>query len=92
MTSAFKTFFDLYLDYLTIEKGLAKNSLASYGTDLRRFGTYLAKKEIELEDVERVDIVRYFQSLRTAGISAWRLITRSHPLRIAALPGRISIQ
>jgi len=82
MTSAFKTFFDLYLDYLTIEKGLAKNSLVSYGTDLRRFGAYLAKKGIELEDVERVDIVRYFQSLRTAGIAA-----RSTARALAAIRG-----
>ena len=72
----------MYLDYLAIEKGLAKNSLASYGTDLRRFGAYLAKKETGLEDVERVDIVRYFQSLRNAGISA-----RSVARALAAIRG-----
>ncbi|HEY3056622.1 MAG TPA: site-specific tyrosine recombinase XerD [Thermoanaerobaculia bacterium] len=82
MTDRFKTYLDLYLDYLTIEKGLAKNSLASYGTDLRRFGTYLAKKDIDPENVERVVIVRYFQSLRTAGISA-----RSVARALAAIRG-----
>jgi integrase/recombinase XerD len=82
MTDRFKTYLDLFLDYLTVEKGLAKNSLASYGTDLRRFGAYLAKKDIELDDVERVEIVRHFQSLRTAGISA-----RSVARALAAIRG-----
>jgi integrase/recombinase XerD len=72
----------LFLDYLAVEKGLAKNSLVSYGTDLRRFGAHLAKKEIDLERVQRVDISRYFQSLRTAGISA-----RSVARALAAIRG-----
>ena len=73
---------DLYLDYLTVEKGLAKNSLSSYGTDLRKFAAYLADKKIELEAVERIDIVRYFQKLRTAGISS-----RSVARALAAIRG-----
>lgn len=77
-----KTWLPLYLDYLTVEKGLAKNSLASYATDLRKFGEYLEKKEIELESVERIHITRYFQSLRTAGISA-----RSVARALAAIRG-----
>ncbi|HEV8660148.1 MAG TPA: site-specific tyrosine recombinase XerD [Thermoanaerobaculia bacterium] len=82
MTDGFKTYLALFLDYLTIEKGLAKNSLAAYGTDLRRFGSHLAKKGIDIENVQRVDIVRYFQSLRTAGISA-----RSVARALAAIRG-----
>ncbi|HEY8182259.1 MAG TPA: site-specific tyrosine recombinase XerD [Thermoanaerobaculia bacterium] len=82
MTDGFKTYLALFLDYLTIEKGLAKNSLAAYGTDLRRFGSHLAKKGIDIENVQRVDIVRHFQSLRTAGISA-----RSVARALAAIRG-----
>ncbi|HSP16991.1 MAG TPA: site-specific tyrosine recombinase XerD [Thermoanaerobaculia bacterium] len=73
---------DLYLDYLTVEKGLAKNTLSSYATDLRRFGDHLAEKKIALESVERIDIVRYFQMLRGAGISA-----RSVARALAAIRG-----
>ena len=73
---------DLYLDYLTVEKGLAKNSLSSYRTDLRKFAKHLADKNIELEAVERIDIVRYFQKLRTAGISS-----RSVARALAAIRG-----
>ena len=70
----------LYLDYLAVEKGLAKNSLASYRTDLRRFGAWL--NERPLDGVKRQDVVRYFQSLRSSGISA-----RSVARALAALRG-----
>lgn len=70
----------LYLDYLAVEKGLAKNSLAAYRTDLRRFAKWLDERP--LDSVQRQDIVRYFQSLRSAGISA-RSVARS----LAALRG-----
>ena len=70
----------LYLDYLAVEKGLAKNSLASYRTDLTKFGEWLDDKP--LDRVKRQDIVRYFQSLRSAGISA-----RSVARALAALRG-----
>jgi len=80
MSEFFTTYLPIYLDYLAVEKGLAKNSLASYGTDLRRFGTWL--NERPLDGVKRQDVVRYFQSLRSSGISA-RSVARS----LAALRG-----
>jgi integrase/recombinase XerD len=76
------TWLPLYLDYLAVEKGLAKNSLASYRTDLRRFGKWLEEHEHELERVERLHIIRYFQALRGAGISA-----RSVARALAAIRG-----
>lgn len=75
-------FLDLYLDYLAVEKGLAKNSLASYRTDLRKFGAWLEANSIDIASVERTQIVRYFQSLRSAGISA-----RSVARALAAIRG-----
>ena len=81
-TPFFVTYLPIYIDYLTVEKGLAKNSLSAYATDLKRFGTHLAEKELELESVERIDIVRYFQKLRGAGISS-----RSVARALAAIRG-----
>jgi integrase/recombinase XerD len=78
----FVTYLPIFLDYLAIEKGLAKNSLASYRIDLRHFGHWLLDQKLQLEDVQRVHIVRYFQSLRTAGIAA-----RSVARALAAIRG-----
>ena len=81
-TQYFTTYLPIYLDFLAVEKGLAKNSLSSYATDLRRFGHWLSDQAIDLERVERIHIVKYFQSLRTAGISA-----RSVARALAAIRG-----
>jgi len=78
----FVTYLPIFLDFLTVEKGLAKNSLSAYKTDLRNFGRYLADQKLELDRVERINIVRYFQSLRTAGISS-----RSVARALAAIRG-----
>lgn len=72
----------MYLDYLAVEKGLASNSLSAYRTDLKRFGAWLEEHKKDFEKIERIDIVRYFQSLRTAGISA-----RSVARALAAIRG-----
>ena len=76
----FTTYLPIYLDYLAVEKGLAKNSLSAYATDLRRFGRWLDAHP--LESVKRQQIVRYIQSLRSSGISA-----RSVARALAALRG-----
>ena len=81
-TQFFVTYLPIFLDYLAVEKGLAKNSLAAYGRDLRHFGHWLADQRVDLESVERLLIVKYFQSLRGAGISA-----RSVARALAAIRG-----
>ena len=78
----FVTYLPIFLDYLAVEKGLARNSLASYGSDLRHFGHWLNDQSIDLDRVERIHIVKYFQSLRGAGISA-----RSVARALAAIRG-----
>lgn len=42
-----ETHLDLYLDYLTVEKGLAANTRASYSADLLKFLNYLKGRGIE---------------------------------------------
>ncbi|MGA7614552.1 MAG: site-specific tyrosine recombinase XerD [Thermoanaerobaculia bacterium] len=78
----FTTHLPTYLDYLAVEKGLAENSIDAYARDLRHFGHFLASQAIETTAVERIHLVRYFQSLRTSGISA-----RSVARALAAIRG-----
>src|SRR5437016_2110402 len=81
-TTYFVTYLPIFLDYLAVEKGLAKNSLVSYRIDLRHFGHWLGDQGLELDRVERITIVKYFQALRVAGISA-----RSVARALAAIRG-----
>jgi integrase/recombinase XerD len=81
-TPYFVTYLPIFLDYLAVEKGLAKNSLVSYRIDLRHFGHWLGDQGLELDRVERINIVKYFQALRAAGISA-----RSVARALAAIRG-----
>lgn len=54
-----------YLDHLTVEKGLATNTLSSYRRDLRRYCTYLAGRGVESLDAVTEETVLGFQvSLR----------------------------
>jgi integrase/recombinase XerD len=78
----FVTYLPIFLDYLAVEKGLAKNSLAAYHADLRHFGHHLGDQRVDLESVERIHIVKYFQALRAAGISP-----RSVARALAAIRG-----
>ena len=78
----FTTWLPLYLDYLDVEKGLARNSIESYRRDLRHFGHFLQERSIETDQVDRLIIVRYFQTLRNSGIAA-----RSVARALAAIRG-----
>jgi integrase/recombinase XerD len=78
----FLTWLPIFLDYLAVEKGLAKNSLSAYQSDLKHFGHWLSDQQKALEDVQRIQIIRYFQALRSAGISA-----RSVARALAAIRG-----
>ncbi|MFA6958770.1 MAG: tyrosine recombinase, partial [Thermoanaerobaculia bacterium] len=82
-TSEFLTrYLPTYVDYLTVEKGLAKNSVAAYTRDLRHFGHWLQAAGVDADKVTRLHLVRYFQSLRSSGISA-RSVSRA----LAAIRG-----
>jgi integrase/recombinase XerD len=61
---------DAFLDFIRVEKGLAANSIASYGRDLRGFLDYLGRKGIPLAETEREDIRGFLASLYERGLSA----------------------
>ncbi len=58
-----------FLDYLSVEKGLSKNSLDAYKRDLESFGRFLLESSLDTKDVTREELIDYLMSRRTAGAS-----------------------
>ena len=60
-----KALLDEFLNYLSVERGLSKNTISSYRTDLIHFIGYLDKKGMgAIEAVKRQDITNYLLSLK----------------------------
>lgn len=65
-----KALIDEFLNYLTVEKGLSRNTISSYKTDLVHFMEYLAGKSMsDIDKIKRQDITGYMLSLKDKGIS-----------------------
>lgn len=70
-----------FIDYLSVERGLAKNTLLSYQSDLIQYKNFLQKKGMNSWDKVNLDTIITFQYyLKTKGIS-----TSSVARKIAAL-------
>ncbi len=69
-----------FLEYLRVERGLAANTLKSYGRDLKQFAEYLEDAPTSYEEASRTTIVSYLLKLQKEG-KATSTIAR----RLAAL-------
>ncbi len=58
-----------FFTYLSVEKGLSKNTLSSYAADLKRYTLFLTDKEKEITAALRSDIVDFIEGLRNDGYS-----------------------
>lgn len=56
-----------YLNYLSVEKGLARNTLLSYERDLRKYAAFI--KVATPDTVRQADIVSFLSSRLSAGIA-----------------------
>lgn len=62
---------DRYLAFLVVEKGLAPNTLESYGRDLRDFASFLGGQHISrVEDIQATAVLAYLIHLRNRGMAA----------------------
>jgi integrase/recombinase XerD len=59
-----------FLAYLEFERGLARNTLDAYRTDLLQFGAFLAERGIGATDVKRADVSDFLADLATGSTDA----------------------
>jgi integrase/recombinase XerD len=52
-----------YLSYLRVEKGLAQNTLAAYGRDMKKFAAFCGQRRQKLAQVRRDDVVDFLGTL-----------------------------
>lgn len=74
---------DQFISFLTIEKGLARNTIESYALDLARFIDFLKENHIHsLKETDTPVIIKHIITLRESGLEA-----RSRARHLAALRG-----
>jgi integrase/recombinase XerD len=74
-------YLDHYMNYLAVERGLARNTLDAYGRDLARYLEFLEKDHVNaLERITPAVVLRFLSYLKEAGLSP-----RSRARTLAAL-------
>ena len=69
--SSFDTYLDNFLNYLIVERGLAKNTVESYSRDLQKFIDYLEKRNIrDLSALDNITIMSFLLELKSQGLSS----------------------
>lgn len=63
--------FDAFLDYLSVEKGLAKNTLDAYRRDLAHYNDFLKKEKVaDWKNVSRTHIVKFLNVESKRGLES----------------------
>ena len=60
---------DGFFTYLSVEKGLSRNTLNSYASDLKRYSLFLKERDREIKSALRSDIIDFSEGLRSDGYS-----------------------
>jgi len=77
-----------YLNHLTVERGLAANSLSAYARDLRRYADYLAARgRTDASEVVAGDVSEFVVALRSGGPAGPPLSASSAARSVVAVRG-----
>ncbi len=58
-----------FLNYISVEKGLSKNTIESYERDIKKYISYLKDQNIDFINTARMDIISYLSYLNKDGLS-----------------------
>jgi len=82
-----------FFDYLRVERGSAKLTIAAYTTDLAQFAEFLEKRRLILKNARREDVREYIQELFSNGLDGRsvgrKLSAIRHLYRHLLLDGKI---
>jgi integrase/recombinase XerD len=70
-----------FLDYLRIEKGLARLSISAYATDLRQFAEFLERRKRALLNARRTDVREFLQQLFSNRVDGRSVVRKLSALR-----------
>ena len=56
---------DLFLTYLSVEKGLSRNTVNAYATDLKKYLQFLKKNSRDAQTARKEDIIDFLELLRS---------------------------
>lgn len=65
-----KDHIDNFLYFLEVERGVSRNTVQSYATDLEKFSKYLKRIKKTVSNVEREDITGFLMVLKDTGLSS----------------------
>ncbi|MGB8953476.1 MAG: site-specific tyrosine recombinase XerD [Candidatus Aminicenantales bacterium] len=60
----------LFLEFLSVEKGMAVNTVQSYAGDLKKLFLFFKKEKISWNEVREAELVRFIHQQSQAGLSA----------------------
>jgi integrase/recombinase XerD len=70
MVADFDGALDGYIQHLRVERGLSKHTIDGYASDLAKFGAWLEKDRVVLDDVDESRVAGFLVSLSREGRSA----------------------
>lgn len=70
-----------FLDYLTVEKGLASLTVQAYDSDLEQYSQFMLKRKRTLRDARRQDVRDFLNSLFSNGVDARSVARKLSALR-----------
>tara|TARA_B100000941_G_scaffold24507_1_gene14661 strand:+ start:406 stop:1305 length:900 start_codon:yes stop_codon:yes gene_type:complete len=70
MSDSDRLILDAFIDNIWIEKGLSKNTLESYRSDLEQFSNWLKTKDLSFSKTAKKDILSYLSFLFKSGLGS----------------------
>jgi len=70
-----------FLNYIQVEKRLSRNTVQAYGRDLRRYGDFLARRDLTANQAGRTDVQEYLGALYRAPLDSRSIARHLSTLR-----------